>query len=94
MVYLFVSYEQSCPNSVSEFSLSHKQNMAPTSLTRDLKRKRGEDDDQVEEKKSSYKQRVLVLSSRGITQRQRHLMNDLSGLLPHSKKGTSNTRYC
>ncbi|KAJ3416107.1 Ribosome biogenesis protein brx1 [Chytridiales sp. JEL 0842] len=32
------------------------------------------------------KQRVLVLSSRGITQRYRHLMNDLYALLPHSKK--------
>jgi len=42
------------------------------------------------------KQRVLMLSSRGVTHRyfpstwsnysQRHLMNDLAALLPHSKK--------
>jgi ribosome biogenesis protein BRX1 len=32
------------------------------------------------------KQRVLILASRGITQRYRHLMNDLRQLLPHSKK--------
>lgn len=32
------------------------------------------------------KQKVLLLSSRGISYRQRHLMNDLAALLPHSKK--------
>jgi len=32
------------------------------------------------------KQRVLLLSSRGITHRMRHLMNDLEALLPHIKK--------
>lgn len=33
------------------------------------------------------KQRVLLLSSRGITHRMRHFMNDLEALLPHVKKG-------
>jgi len=32
------------------------------------------------------KQRTLVLSSRGITHRDRHLLSDLRDLLPHSKK--------
>ncbi|KAJ3264196.1 Ribosome biogenesis protein brx1 [Borealophlyctis nickersoniae] len=32
------------------------------------------------------KQRVLLLSSRGITYRYRHLLTDLQSLLPHSKK--------
>jgi ribosome biogenesis protein BRX1 len=32
------------------------------------------------------KQRVLVFSSRGITSRYRHLMNDVRKLLPHCKK--------
>ncbi|KAI9011351.1 Brix domain-containing protein [Gaertneriomyces semiglobifer] len=32
------------------------------------------------------KQRVLLLSSRGITHRYRHLLNDLGALMPHSKK--------
>ncbi|KAL8647085.1 MAG: hypothetical protein Q9226_006582 [Calogaya cf. arnoldii] len=32
------------------------------------------------------KQRVLILSSRGVTFRQRHLLNDLYSLLPHSRK--------
>ncbi|KAF5874261.1 putative ribosome biogenesis protein brx1 protein [Botrytis fragariae] len=32
------------------------------------------------------KQRVLILSSRGITYRHRHLLNDLASLLPHGKK--------
>lgn len=59
-----------------------------------LKRKRGGEEENEEGKEGKavatrppYKQRVLVLSSRGITQRQRHLMGDLSDLLPHSKKG-------
>jgi len=36
----------------------------------------------------SNRQRVLLLSSRGINQRQRHLLNDLFALMPHAKKGT------
>jgi ribosome biogenesis protein BRX1 len=37
--------------------------------------------------KKKNKQRVLLLSSRGITHRMRHLMNDLETLFPHIKKG-------
>ncbi|KAF8891215.1 ribosome biogenesis protein BRX1 [Infundibulicybe gibba] len=37
-------------------------------------------------KKKKNKQRVLLLSSRGITHRMRHFMNDLEALLPHVKK--------
>lgn len=33
------------------------------------------------------KDKVLLISSRGVTQRMRHLMNDLEALLPHIKKG-------
>ncbi|KAI6248821.1 Ribosome biogenesis protein BRX1 [Erysiphe necator] len=32
------------------------------------------------------KQKVLILSSRGITFRQRHLLKDIASLLPHSRK--------
>ncbi|KAK3314930.1 Brix domain-containing protein [Apodospora peruviana] len=32
------------------------------------------------------KQRVLILSSRGVTYRHRHLLNDLSAMLPHGRK--------
>ncbi|WFD44860.1 Ribosome biogenesis protein brx1 [Malassezia psittaci] len=35
------------------------------------------------------KQRVLVLPSRGVTTRMRHLVNDIEALLPHAKKGES-----
>ncbi|KAG0743260.1 hypothetical protein G6F57_002460 [Rhizopus arrhizus] len=38
------------------------------------------------EDKRINKQRVMMLCSRGVTYRYRHLMNDLEGLLPHSKK--------
>ena len=37
--------------------------------------------------KKRNKQRVLLLCSRGVTHRMRHLMNDLEALLPHVKKG-------
>lgn len=33
------------------------------------------------------KDKVLMLSSRGVTQRMRHLMRDLEALLPHVKRG-------
>ncbi|KAL1900859.1 Ribosome biogenesis protein brx1 [Ceratocystis pirilliformis] len=32
------------------------------------------------------KQRVLILSSRGVTYRHRHLLNDLAQMMPHSRK--------
>lgn len=32
------------------------------------------------------KQRVLLVPSRGVTMRMRHLVNDIEALLPHSKK--------
>ncbi|ODV63745.1 ribosome biogenesis protein BRX1 [Ascoidea rubescens DSM 1968] len=35
---------------------------------------------------SINKQKVLIISSRGVTYRHRHLINDLISLLPHSKK--------
>jgi ribosome biogenesis protein BRX1 len=35
------------------------------------------------------KDKVLLISSRGVTQRMRHLMHDLEALLPHTKKGGS-----
>jgi ribosome biogenesis protein BRX1 len=47
-----------------------------------------EDEPEVHSAKKKNKQRVLLLSSRGITHRMRHLMNDLEALLPHVKKGT------
>ncbi|KAF9198353.1 Ribosome biogenesis protein brx1 [Haplosporangium sp. Z 27] len=39
-----------------------------------------------DEKSFKNKQRVLLLSSRGITFRHRHLLSDLGNLLPHTKK--------
>lgn len=35
----------------------------------------------------AFKQKTLMLSSRGVTYRMRHVMNDLSLLLPNIKKG-------
>ena len=42
----------------------------------------------VSDKQSSYqnKQRVLIISSRGITARYRHLLEDFKKLIPHHKK--------
>jgi ribosome biogenesis protein BRX1 len=36
--------------------------------------------------KPAPKSRVLILSSRGVTYRHRHLLNDLVAMLPHSRK--------
>lgn len=38
-------------------------------------------------KQATFKQKTLVLSSRGITHRMRHMMKDIANLLPHSKTG-------
>jgi len=45
------------------------------------------EDDFATQPKRRNKQRVLLLSSRGVTHRMRHLINDLETLLPHVKKG-------
>ena len=42
--------------------------------------------DEEEAKVRRNKQRVLILPSRGVTTRMRHLVNDIEALLPHSKK--------
>jgi ribosome biogenesis protein BRX1 len=67
------------------------ENGAVTSSNKRVKR----DEDEVMDgldggeppKKRRNKQRVLMLCSRGVTHRMRHLMNDLEALLPHVKKG-------
>lgn len=46
-----------------------------------------------EPKPRRNKQRVLLLSSRGVTHRMRHLMSDLEALLPHVKKGTYSLHF-
>ncbi|EIM22419.1 Brix-domain-containing protein [Wallemia mellicola CBS 633.66] len=55
-----------------------------------LSKKRAASDDEADapatKKTVQNKQRVLVLSSRGVTERYRHLMSDLQALLPHTKK--------
>ncbi|KAI9851669.1 MAG: Ribosome biogenesis protein brx1 [Vezdaea acicularis] len=44
------------------------------------------DDEETVQSTAKNKQRVLILSSRGVTYRHRHLLNDLYSLLPHSRK--------
>ena len=64
------------------------------------KGKRKADDMDVDDEETSApqtkrlrnKQRVLLLSSRGINHRMRHLMNDIEVLLPHTKKGARSLR--
>ncbi|KAL3421278.1 ribosome biogenesis protein BRX1 [Phlyctema vagabunda] len=62
------------------------QHNAMASVYKSLSKKSGEKDDAPATGIKKNKQRVLILSSRGITSRQRHLMNDLASLLPHSRK--------
>lgn len=40
----------------------------------------------IKSKQQKLKQKVLIVSSRGITYRYRHLLQDIHALLPHSKK--------
>ena len=75
---------------------TQKANAAKADAKGKGKRKAGEimdvDEEEIQApapKKMKNKQRVLLLSSRGITHRMRHLMNDLEVLLPHVKKGSS-----
>jgi hypothetical protein len=41
----------------------------------------------VNEVEKKRKDKTLLITSRGVTQRMRHLMLDLEALLPHTKKG-------
>ncbi|KAG9318588.1 Brix domain-containing protein [Chiua virens] len=66
-----------------------KANAAKAGARGNLKRKADDmddDDDIPIQPKKRNKQRVLLLSSRGVTHRMRHLMSDLEALLPHTKK--------
>ena len=47
----------------------------------------GESAEKTSEPGPKNKQHVMILSTRGITARHRHLMQDPLALLPHSKKG-------
>ncbi|KAK7531353.1 Brix domain-containing protein [Phyllosticta citribraziliensis] len=47
---------------------------------------RDHDDADAASTKQKVRNKVLILSSRGVTFRHRHLMNDLYSLLPHSRK--------
>jgi ribosome biogenesis protein BRX1 len=68
-----------------------------TSLASSANKKRKnvdrEEDEESEEGQTTvvhqqaYKSKVLILCSRGITYRMRHLMNDLANLITHGKKG-------
>ncbi|PSR93704.1 Brix domain-domain-containing protein [Coniella lustricola] len=44
------------------------------------------DDETTKNGPRKNKQRVLVLSSRGVTYRHRHLLNDLATMMPHGRK--------
>lgn len=62
--------------------------MSTTLKALSKKRAAGDDVEETTTKKPvQNKQRVLVLSSRGVTERYRHLMSDIQALLPHTKKG-------
>lgn len=58
---------------------------ATEKLSKGKKRAAEDEASTVVEKKR--KDKVLLLSSRGVTQRMRHLLMDLETLLPHTKKG-------
>ncbi|CAH2352397.1 ribosome biogenesis protein Brx1p [[Candida] railenensis] len=51
-----------------------------------LQSKQSKDSSSVEKTKHINRQRLLVISSRGVTYRHRHLISDLTALLPHARK--------
>lgn len=51
------------------------------------KRKRDGDTEETLITQKPFKSKVLILCSRGITYRMRHLMTDISNLVTHGKKG-------
>ncbi|WQF83874.1 Putative ribosome biogenesis protein BRX1 [Colletotrichum destructivum] len=55
-------------------------------LSTERTRSKAESDGVSSASKRKNAQRVLILSSRGITTRSRHLLNDIAGLLPHSRR--------
>lgn len=63
----------------SVFKAAEKQNKG--------KKRAAEEEPQTQQVEKKRKDKVLLLSSRGVTQRMRHLMMDLEALLPHTKKG-------
>ena len=54
----------------------------------------GDEEVRTENKQKPRKDKNLLISSRGVTQRMRHLMNDLEALLPHTKKGKLDHPWC
>ncbi|KAF8447848.1 ribosome biogenesis protein BRX1 [Boletus edulis BED1] len=74
---------------MSSILKAQRANAAKVESKSKLKRKADDmdvDDDAPVQAKKRNKQRVLLLSSRGITHRMRHFMSDLEALLPHTKK--------
>lgn len=63
----------------SVFKAAEKQNKG--------KKRAAEEEPAAQQVEKKRKDKVLLLSSRGVTQRMRHLMMDLEALLPHTKKG-------
>ncbi|CAK7245202.1 MAG: Ribosome bioproteinsis protein brx1 [Sporothrix thermara] len=51
-----------------------------------LSKANGEKADAQSDARKKNRQRVLILSSRGVTYRHRHLMNDLAAMMPHGRK--------
>ena len=68
--------------------------MAPSAVTAAAasRKRRREDADDVEPARTRssedrFRQKTLVLASRGVSYRQRHLMDGVCALLPTTKKG-------
>ncbi|CAK7219348.1 Ribosome bioproteinsis protein brx1 [Sporothrix bragantina] len=51
-----------------------------------LSKANGDKTDAQSDARKKNRQRVLILSSRGVTYRHRHLMNDLAAMMPHGRK--------
>ncbi|MDI1489142.1 MAG: Ribosome biogenesis protein brx1 [Ramalina farinacea] len=71
------------PSAYKTLSASTSKGSANTSSTANLSTTNGTSSSSTPK---APRQRVLILSSRGVTYRHRHLLNDIYTLLPHSRK--------
>ncbi|UJO19508.1 Ribosome biogenesis protein BRX1 [Fulvia fulva] len=82
-----MSSRPSIPTGVVRLHIRRRIAPAMASVYKQVaKQPNGKSKDSGDDVKPKNKQRVLILSSRGVTYRHRHLLSDLNSLLPHSRK--------
>jgi len=74
--------------------MGKRKRQAENNTTSELPKETTSNSGDTHTEKWKNKQRVLIFASRGITFRERHLMNNLRTLMPHSKPDTKMDKKC